>query len=483
MDIIVNNKLDYKDYIASQIKQSVQTRQYDVYKKRSKNAIRISAQDWQPGSKVLEIGCGDGFGMDHIRKLNFEVIGVDINPEKIKIAKQQGHEAYCCDALKLPFDDRSFDVVYCRHSLEHFLKPCEVLKEINRVLKNRGLLTIITPIVMSNKLNSKHVHAIPDQEYVSKLLRAERFTITRNETKDMEGGLEVWTLAKKNIILTCSSKRSLSGLSRIVTLLNPAFNIDRVFGFQEAIKKKEEYDYFFFHNVTNISVELRNQAIIYGLKSIVVAFNKDKKLLESYKKYPPLAILVNSASAKQELDRIGISSIRLYRPNKLIIPPVYIPKTKKRRVLWYLKDNDPVYEQHHKIIRKVVNKLKDVEFLFFPAKKSIIKTDNVRMLGKIKINRYINKTQGMIRISDKLDMGRAVFDIIANGRWVISWQNDEPFVYTVTELNQIIDAISFHLDNWTDEDGLKLYNYIKQTFNEDILQQRWIDQVRGVFKI
>lgn len=43
-----------------------------------------------------------------------------------------------CDIHSLPFEDGSFDFVYCSHVLEHSIAPMIALKEIHRVLKTDG---------------------------------------------------------------------------------------------------------------------------------------------------------------------------------------------------------------------------------------------------------------------------------------------------------------------------------------------------------
>lgn len=196
----IKSDVEYNSYLKTQIRQSAETRKYPEYRRRCKDAVLECYKAWQPNSNVLEIGCGDGFSMDWLRKLKFDCTGIDINPEKIETARQYGHTVFCVDAIELPFADNYFDVVYSRHTLEHILKPEPMLKEIHRVLNSMGLFSLIVPVVTANQVgfNKKHVIAIPDKAYVARLLESHQFVIKSNEEKDMPGGREIWTLAVVN---------------------------------------------------------------------------------------------------------------------------------------------------------------------------------------------------------------------------------------------------------------------------------------------
>lgn len=92
--------------------------------------------------KILDVGCGLGILAGEIAELypNCEVVGVEYSNEQMAQARtdldnlhiQQG------DAHALPFEDGTFDVVYCRYLLEHVQSPAQVLREMRRVLKEGG---------------------------------------------------------------------------------------------------------------------------------------------------------------------------------------------------------------------------------------------------------------------------------------------------------------------------------------------------------
>lgn len=102
-------------------------------------------------SKFLDVGCGSGYSLIRASKdLNCIVEGIDSEPgnhgvgryskdlvEKIKIKKGI--------AENLPYEDESFDVVYCSHVLEHIYNEDKALVEMKRVLKHGGVMIIGMP--------------------------------------------------------------------------------------------------------------------------------------------------------------------------------------------------------------------------------------------------------------------------------------------------------------------------------------------------
>ncbi len=100
----------------------------------------------QPGS-LLDAGCGEGFVAGDLarRRPEIAVTGVDLSPEAIAYAQERfGKLARfrTGSVYKLPFSDRSFDLVLCSEVLEHLDEPEKAIAELKRVARSHVLITV-----------------------------------------------------------------------------------------------------------------------------------------------------------------------------------------------------------------------------------------------------------------------------------------------------------------------------------------------------
>ncbi|MDP5030997.1 MAG: class I SAM-dependent methyltransferase [Paraglaciecola sp.] len=98
--------------------------------------------------KVLDIACGNGYGVRMMSEVLTEVHGADIDFEIIAYAENKSEQTnvsyFVQDVNNMDFDDASYDAVTSFETLEHV--PAEsYLKELRRVIKPGGMLIISTP--------------------------------------------------------------------------------------------------------------------------------------------------------------------------------------------------------------------------------------------------------------------------------------------------------------------------------------------------
>lgn len=97
--------------------------------------------------KILDVGCGNGDFLSFLSLNNkWELYGVEPNPIGYNFSKQKIKDnIFNKDLLDCKFPTNYFDIVTMWHVLEHIYEPNEQLREINRTLKDDGLLIIAVP--------------------------------------------------------------------------------------------------------------------------------------------------------------------------------------------------------------------------------------------------------------------------------------------------------------------------------------------------
>ena len=99
-----------------------------------------------PSSSVLEIGCGPGHVGRYLSDRGLEVVGVDLSPAMIDVARRlnPGMRFEAADMRELPFADRSQGGVVAFYSLLHIPRDevAAVLSELARVLLRSGRVLV-----------------------------------------------------------------------------------------------------------------------------------------------------------------------------------------------------------------------------------------------------------------------------------------------------------------------------------------------------
>ena len=118
--------------------------------------------------KVLDVGCGIG---DFLRyRPNTQ--GVDVNPKTVEYCKERGLDVQLMELDRLPFESSSFDSVVLDNVLEHIENPESILKEIKRVLVDKGIFVVGVPGIKGYASDSDHKVFYSKEGLVEKLNNA-----------------------------------------------------------------------------------------------------------------------------------------------------------------------------------------------------------------------------------------------------------------------------------------------------------------------
>lgn len=196
------------------------------------------------GKRVLDFGCGVGYGTRILAEQAAQVVGVDVSAEAISAARgERAASNVRFDVLPhglphLPFADRSVDVVTCFHVLEHVVAETELMAEMARVVALDGVVVLSTPnarfrlLPFQNPWNRFHV-----REHTEKSLRrlvgrdfaaSEWLGITLREPwlrferrRSVRYAATLWPITNRLVPSQCRT-RLLSLAARLAAALSPS---------------------------------------------------------------------------------------------------------------------------------------------------------------------------------------------------------------------------------------------------------------------
>lgn len=116
-------------------------------------------------ANILEVAPGPGYLSIELAKKGFNLTGVEISSDFVKIEKNNAKEANVSvdfkegNASNIPCEGNCFDFVVCSAAFKNFKEPVKALNEMHRVLKQGGISLIIdmnydsTPEDLDNEVN------------------------------------------------------------------------------------------------------------------------------------------------------------------------------------------------------------------------------------------------------------------------------------------------------------------------------------------
>lgn len=203
----------------------------------------IFAEKYVQKKDILEIGCGNGYGSNHLSEYAKSVTAVDMSNKNISFCKdhysKDNLRFTVTDGTNLLFNENSFDSVISFQVIEHIqLKSVTLyLDGIKKVVKDDGILILTTPnkklrLLPFQKPWNKD-HAIEyDKKSLEKLL-SKHFT-----------NFEIWGLIASEEIFEIESKRVKQSYWKVY-LYYPIINLIK--------------NFLSLFGITNISAKFRRE--------------------------------------------------------------------------------------------------------------------------------------------------------------------------------------------------------------------------------
>ncbi len=105
----------------------------------------LRAAGERAGGRVLENGCGVGTYLERLAPVAKTAVGLEIEHERARQARQASPRVACAAGEALPFPDGCFDLVLSHEVLEHVQDDRLAAAEMARCLKPGGRLALFVP--------------------------------------------------------------------------------------------------------------------------------------------------------------------------------------------------------------------------------------------------------------------------------------------------------------------------------------------------
>ena len=99
--------------------------------------------------KLLEVGCGYGFFVEHLKNKGYNIRGIEISDSRREYGiNTLGCEIYDINLLNEDISNsqnEQYNIIFLFHVLEHLSEPERFLKNMKKMLKKEGTLIIEVP--------------------------------------------------------------------------------------------------------------------------------------------------------------------------------------------------------------------------------------------------------------------------------------------------------------------------------------------------
>jgi ubiquinone/menaquinone biosynthesis C-methylase UbiE len=182
---------------------------------RRRVSLIIGLLEAKEGDRILEVGCGAGNILEHVRQ--GQLFGIDLSRYLLNKAKKRlaGRKAGLSISLGeiLPFTDDCFERLFCSEVLEHVPNPRTIVEEMVRVIKPGGVVVISVP-------NETMINRLKD--FVSVFPFSRLLIGSKEGYQSPERMTDEWHLHDFNLTLL---KQTVQGLIEIETIKGVPFQL------------------------------------------------------------------------------------------------------------------------------------------------------------------------------------------------------------------------------------------------------------------
>lgn len=126
----------------------------------------------EKAENIIDIGCGSGYFLNKVKQnTSLKTLGCDI----VNNLKYDDITFLHGNIENLPFEDKSFDIVTCHHTLEHVINLKQAISELKRVAKYQVIIVVPCQRYYYYTLD-EHIWFFPYKELLEHYVDMEKHT-------------------------------------------------------------------------------------------------------------------------------------------------------------------------------------------------------------------------------------------------------------------------------------------------------------------
>jgi demethylmenaquinone methyltransferase/2-methoxy-6-polyprenyl-1,4-benzoquinol methylase len=171
----------------------------DIFISGVRNTV-VDFTNTRNGSRILDVATGTGKQAFAFAKKSYEVIGVDLSKDMLKVAskknKYENVKFQVADATDIPFRNKHFDVScvsFALHDMPLTIRE-KVLEEMVRVTKPKGIIVIVDYTLPKNKIGRYliyHFVKLYESKYYPEFVKSDVRALLRKLGIEIEKELPV----------------------------------------------------------------------------------------------------------------------------------------------------------------------------------------------------------------------------------------------------------------------------------------------------